>query len=501
MDDLEAERVLLSKSFKLFSEKLGMHEVTWIQLSEEDYFPKEGHSNYTYPYLNGKLSDGSSVDINRVEKTSDFVSGIPSRIKHMGEEEISPILWMSSEPDLYKEIKAPCRIGCTVDSSTHYKARNKDRGFPGYHLVQVKGLDENRNHISESIYIRDDGSYKTDKIYSELLSVDYDGFNGSITIYPEEMYVTSLMNKFHTGVSESLYRPLMCRGFEEPDGIVGIEYYINRFLNGRSYRRLNNLENLESEDLEEILDSQIMLDDEGSIYSVVDYTISPLDGKMWCISSDGRIHLHKTTITEFSIPPEKESSVSSFDLVPERRRLSLNEDAYMWTFFRALRGPLKNYSIRRIDPDGIQTYLQEDKTWDVTLYTFVGIVPEDGTIPLPENTYDTLRFYSNLNKLGEWHFYCDATLWLGGGPPVTETTRTGILCSSNKAEKSYSTNLENVDKIYFSKSNYLTIVSNLEFSLATENYYKLYNDAYMVDHANNRILVREDYEEVEVNYV
>ena len=500
-DTLQAEKVMLSKMFKLFAERLGVPNIYWIDLEEEDRIPVDKWINYTFPTLVGTLSDGSTIDINRVEDTANFINNVPTRVVSFGNEEVVPVTWSSSVPDTYNEIKVPCRLGITVTGSKHYKKRKQDRAFPGYHMIEIKGYDQNRKHVVESIYVRDDGTFKTIRIYSELLSVTHDGFSGSVTIYPEEMYIADLMDPFHTGVSINKTRPLYLRRFEEPNGQIGLELFIRNYLNGNSYRNFNKVDVYEEEDLEEILDSQMMLDENGDIYSVVDFTISPIDSRIWCLSSDGRVHVHNNTVTEFSVPPENENNTNTIDIHPDIRRVPYNEDVAIWTFFRALRGPLIELKIRRIDPDGNETYLQSDKTtWSSTEYAFPG--NKDETIELlPEDTHDTIRFITTIDKLGEWNFYCDATIGVRGSSNITETSKAGILCSSNTAEKSYSLGLSNVSKIYFSHDNRLTVVTDLTNSSAVENYFNLYNDVYMADIRNQRLLLREDYEEVEVTYV
>ena len=500
-DTLQAEKVMLSKMFKLFAERLGLPNIYWIDLEEEDYIKVDQWSNYTFPTVVGTLSDGSTVNVNRVEDTANFVNDAPTRIVSSGTEEIVPVVWSSSFPNTYNEIKTPCRLGITVSGSNHFKKRKRDRAFPGYHMIEIKGYDQNRQHVVESVYVRDDGSFKTDRIYSELLSIMHDGFDGAITIYPEEMYFTDHLDPFHTGVSVDQTRPLYLRRFEEPNGQIGLELFIRNYLNGSSYRNYNLQEPYEEEDLEQIIDSQMMLDENGDVYSVVDFTISPIDSKIWCLSSDGRIHVHSNTVTEFSVPPENENNTNAIDIAPDIRRIPYNEDVNIWTFFRALRGPLVELKIRRIDPDGNQTYLQSDKTtWSSTEYAFKGNTDTENKL-LPEDTHDTIRFTTTIDKLGEWNFYCDATIGVRGSSNITETSKAGIMCSSNTAEKTYSLGLSNVSKIYFSHDNRLTIVSDLTSSSAVENYFNSYNDVYMADYSNQRLLLKEDYEDIEVTYV
>ena len=247
-------------------------------------------------------------------------------------------------------------------------------------------------------------------------------------------------------VSQAQEGPLYVRGFTESGGTVGLELYTKITRNGESYRK--DIGEFDIEEIEEVLDNQIMKDASGTTYSVVDYTISPLDGKIWCISSDGRVHVHRNSMQEFTSPPKKRTQAAAMDIVPEQYRMALNEEGYFWTFFKHIRGPVKQVTIRKIDPDGIETYLQADKqTWSASPYVFAGNFDK---VNLPEDSWDTVRFTSDIDKLGEWHFYCDATILIGGGAEVTETSRTGVMCGSNTALKSYSLGISTPQKIFFS---------------------------------------------------
>ena len=108
-------------------------------------------------------------------------------------------------------------------------------------------------------------------------------------------------------VSQAQPRDHYTLGFTESGGTVGLELYTKITRNGESYRK--DIGEFDIEEIEEVLDNQIMKDASGTTYSVVDYTtISPLDGKIWCISSDGRVHVHRNSMQEFTLTTEKKDT-------------------------------------------------------------------------------------------------------------------------------------------------------------------------------------------------
>lgn len=495
-DSLGAERVLLSESFKLFSERKGTSSLYWVNLEEEDFFVQSGYLGYTYPTVTGTLSDGTSITLTRSEDSSDFFAGVPTRISSFKTETIVPLIWQSSSPSTYNKPKSPCRIGVTVSGSTHFKTTNKDKGFGGYHIVIIKGYDENHNFITDGIRIEDDGTYKTEQIYSEVTSIDTDGFNGTVTVFVEEFYPIYLYDKFHPAVSQEFDGPLFVRAFtESTNNHVGLELYTKKMRSGEEYRRDKHANVFDPIDLEEIIDQQMMLDPSGAIYSVTDYTISPIDGRLWTLSSTGDVYIHDNTIAPFGVPTANQSSRVAVEIVPDTHRIALNETVNLWTWYRHLYGPVKKLFVKRIDPAGTVTYLQSDKTtWSSSVHYFQGDLENSKT---PEESWNDIRFKTTATAIGEWHFYCEAHL-LAPGKDRVFTSHTGFMCGHNKALKKYTLGLSGAQKIFFSKEGYLSIASNVVANSGTCTYYKLANDKYFADVINNRILLKEDYAEVEV---
>lgn len=497
-DSLLAEKALLSESFKLYSEKKGLGDFYWVYLEEEDFFRKTGDLLYTYPTLVGTLSSGSTVSIERVDDSALLFNGVPTRLTKLSDETVIPLIWTSTAPDVYNEIKTPSRIGITVSGSTHYKIAGRDKGFAGYYLITVTGYDENHNRIEDTVHIRDDGTFKTHRIYSEITSVITDGFDGVATVFVEESYPVYLPDKFHSGVTVEREGPLHLRLFVDPTSTyTGLELYTKTFRQGTTYRR-DKLPDFETDDLEEVIDQQIVLDPDGLKYSIKDFTISPLDGRVWTLSTTGDVYIHENTIREFLLPAEEQSEVTAMDIVPELYRIGLNDTLYLWTWFRQMRGPVKEVSIRRVSPSDVTTYLQSDRvTWGATIHKFEGEL-ENAT--LPEDTWSNIRFSSLFDELGEWHFYCDSVILAGAGVGTILTSHTGIYCGYNKALKKYSLGLSGAEKIWFSKENHLAIVSNILSNSGAYSYYEVANDVFITDIKGQRILLREIYDEVEVTY-
>ena len=74
------------------------------------------------------------------------------------------------------------------------------------------------------------------------------------------------------------------------------------------------------------------------------------------------------------------------------------------------------------------------------------------------------------------------------------------MCGHNKALKKYDLSISNAKKVFFSKENLICVVSNVDVAAnsGTCAYYQLINDKYFADVHNDRILLREEYVEVEV---
>lgn len=334
------------------------------------------------------------------------------------------------------------RIGIKIEGSSHYKRFDDndlnetlfegstvdklDTNIPflGYHKLILRGLNEIGKEDEEEIYIRDDGCYRTTKTFISIERVDlggksrpaveYDGFNGTVTLQIEDirhptkeypflpavspdnsnafdengiplqaddfLQVSNL--KDPKGISFGHLSPLMLElSLPEVEGINGsyLDSYFLLFMNGQSYRRFGTT--LGIEDTRELLASQWLLDEEGEAYTAVDFTFNYFDGKTYILDDIGRVHIHKLGLSDFEAWTLPRTKGIDIEINPLSHRAMLGETIPVWTWHRILRRPIKRVAILRESPTAIAAtrvalaagklnepsfrgeYLQSDFSW------------------------------------------------------------------------------------------------------------------------------------------
>jgi hypothetical protein len=151
--------------------------------------------------------------------------------------------------------------------------------------------------------------------------------------------------------------------------------------------------------------------------------------------------------------------------------------------------PVQKVSIRRVKPDSVIEYLQDDLTWSTTASHFAGDIIKGR---LPEDSWEDFRFYNTFDQVGQWDFYCDVTLL--GFAAATYTSVTSVYCEKLQSIKDFALD-HTGNGIFFDKEDYLCVSS-------TNSYYryKLNSDIYIADFENQRLIFREGYDSIEVNY-
>lgn len=498
------DAVKVSQMLKIFQEDISNGSLYEIFLDGEDQIkvtPINGRRILQVPEVTAEI-DGEKIEVKRADSIEEFLYPLPDRVTKKDEVVVTEkMVWSSADTEYYAEDYISSeRLVVRVFNSESYKRKNRqtteDIPFYGLHYVRLQGYDDELNEINETISIRDDGWYKTRNIFKKLELVEWDGFDGDIEIYLCNGYegladFGRIVSKWETGNTNNLSGPLAFY-LENIDNIAHLRSTSVRYLRGYQYRRLDILD-LE-EEVEEDLAVQRLLDDNADTFLGVGMAVNPVDSRVFILDSSGRLHLYEPSLTDFSNNGSPPSDDTYMDIISLKDRVILNETIPLWTWFRALVLPIQKVAIRRVKPDGTEQYLQEDLTWDAPYNYFSGnILPTEGGFP--ENSWEDFKFYTEFDQLGQWDFYCEAKML--GLETVQVTSKTAVMCESLQAVKSWDLLLEDIEAedIFFDKENYLCISAGSSYQR-----YSLNSDVFMSDYRNQRLLLREQYDSVEVEH-
>ena len=543
MENEQSETMKTKFSLKTLTEDLDFGELYQVYLEGDDEFQFRVHrgvETVTYPTITGQMILGVSEDgeeiledftLSEAETLEDFLYSVPQRLIKNDTIKVNAWeVWNSSDPEVYIDLLIPERLGIFISGSTLYKKLTlveEDQPFGGFHFVMIEGFDPNHSYIRETIQIRDDGVYQTRNLFEEITKVEWDGFDGDISI----QISTQIRSNLHTrdirvfdpykiGVVPDLVGPLILEAYNEeisiqedlnedgsldPDdtsietkfgtGDIDVSFdgaFLRsislRFLKGVTYRRPDG--DTSEEIKEEVICEQALYDVDGNPYKVVDMAISPIDTRLYVLDTEGVIHVYEHGVNSFEHEEIEETSDETYmDIVPMQSRVKLYDTTYLWTWFRVLQAPVQSVKIRRVSPSGIELWLQDDKTWGLSENS---ISAWGNQTSAPERTWKDKRFQTFFDETGAWNFYITVKFWL-----IEEefTSRNGVYCEQATSLKDLDTGIKDPDGIFFNKENYLAVAKDDEYTC-----FKCANDLFVADLTNQTILLREEYDYIEASH-
>jgi len=474
---------------------LGVGCLWSVYLDEDDVFQKAdtaaGTFTYIYPDVVGTL-DAVDYTLVRYEDLITLLNATPARIAQVDSQAYSSFtVWDSSTPYAYGSLPRPERLYIDVTDTTFFsrKSNVNDREYSGRNVIQVVGTDENDIAIREYVRIPDEGVYSTRNIYKTVTEVITEGFDGNVLIewfpnaqsFEPDPYRTAIFDDFEGQLRLSLSTQ-----------VVGgptysyVEYSSPRLKLGEQYRRTG----IELTSNVETLAEVVLLNSSGNPYTAVDLAINHQTSKMYVLDSQGNVHVYDHELSSFSVVDSTDTETDStyIELVPLRHRAKFGDTEYLYTHFARLRQSINKIEIKRRDPAGNIEYLQLDKsTWGAAQAYIAAANP---SAALPESSWQDFRFATEYNQLGQWEYTLTTVSTVD-----TTVYVTAVLVGSMTADVSLSTAVVSPTAVGFSKEGYLGVTQGSEVK-----YFEEFVDGWTADTRTDRILMRSNYDSLEVTY-
>ena len=484
-------------AYQLAKEPLGLGEVWFINLEPDDYMMSTattgGSLIWTYPTV---VAD--SILLSRIESLEELYWSIPTRIAladTLGIEDLQVATKAYLSLPVINDMSLSARLKVTVANSTNWfkKTALNNRLQPGVHRVVLDGYDINGDEVIEDIDVLDDSDYFSRKIYSQITDIKTQGFDGDVTL---SMYSSKsvLEDPFHMAVADNgvegpLYLELALNGVSNTSEIT---YYTSIIKQGENYKDGTN----EVPYNTEVVWVQALLDSTGNEIEVVDLTINPNTTRLYVLDTLGYIHIYEYGLQRFT-PPSLQTELTKatyVDIDAVQPWASYGETLMLFTRFSRPRFPVSSVQIKRISPASVVNYLQADKTWSATPYSFPGNPNAKGLI---ENTFQDITFTNEFDEFGQWEFYCTCT-------SVHDVTisYTGVMVDVVEALASLSTGITDGVALNYSDDNFLTITKDVpgpDGEANTIYKFREYSDVYLADEENQTLYLREEYASVEVS--
>lgn len=506
--------IKVSTSFKLFREDLEVGSLYMCELSEEDFFERNGEITPTVK----ALVNGQYLLLKYANSSEDFLYGVPSRLEVAGAKEISRQIFFTysnttKRSKLFKEkFSFPERLFVEISDSTLYKTLTERDLYPfgGETFIYIEGYGVNHERESEIIRVSRDGLYKSEKIYTKLTSVEFDGFEGNIEIKvcefktkpleqitKENRFVT-VTERVKTGIClTKIYKET----FDFEDGPKDLSFIAIRGKFILDEREIKNKRTLEYEEyIAEISDS-LLVDSNNTVYEAVDFLISPINSRAYILDTLGRVHIAELKLNPFEEKNEKRSTTFSIISEYRRNRVKLGENILVSCISRKKYKPIQKWEIKVVSPTGTKYWLRHRYDTRNGRSIFDWVLFEVKNAPIVEkekiengeeiNVWANFRYRIDIDEIGQWDFITTAHY----EKEETRIHKTSVMCESLKSLKTFETGVENPEGISLLESNQLAIKSGNQITVLKE-----VHDVFLLDGIRNRIITREPYEEVEVAY-
>lgn len=470
----------LIQDFFLHKRNLGRSFLHEIQLVDEDILVAQETSNgyeWIYPVIQGSI-EANTFTLERSVDIADMLMSYPTRLNLLETVELAEILiWSNEVPETINTITIPHRLWIEVSGSTFFK-RRKGILNPNYGTriaVLITGKDEFGIEIKESIEIEKETTYITKYCYKELNEVNYEGFDGLITISLGPLSTVKEQDPFRVIVFDDMESML---SVELQTGVSS--YFVlkgERYKKAEQYKKvgINEIDN------EEILCSLLLKDVDEIDVEIISFAINPDNTFVYGLDNFGYIHVFELELPEFTPYTREEDETNYVDIEPLSSYPEYESTEPCWIRFSRLRSPVSYITIKRIDPLENATYLQADKvTWSGSEVQLTFSNSSD-----PQN----LRFETEYDLIGEWEYIVNVQTQVDRKVSVIKV-HVGTLI----AKVSIDTEIVNAETIYFEESK-LVIRDNLnQISMFQECL-----DKYLIDENNSIIWTSDEYDEVEVN--
>jgi hypothetical protein len=525
--------IKMTNSFTLMKTDIGLENVHYIDLKEEDLFPKDETNEmiFTFPSIFGYLGN-KKIELKKTEDSESFMYDFPSRITKIKEVPFVENLAYTNEPNGVKstlygaenywikdgDFEIYDRLHILVKDTKLYKSMNmpaRQRPFNGMSYVKIYGRDKFLNKIDEYIQVRRDGEYKTVNVFRRIEKVEFDGFDGFIEVRIGECtsrQITEIEKKNKYKLAVNIYKSGICEtniSYEDLTFESGTErvYYFDiysKFILDESTIKKGQ-EELEAFNRSKIA-GMVLVDKDYEFIRPIDYFISDVNSKLYLLDSLSRIHIYDLDLSPFLEKGESRSNATPLQSRLLTQRVPYGKDVRIKALLRHNIGLILKWQIKAVSPEGNiyllqysynQTTMSSSLTWlDGSAYN--NIYKNNPLVDLTriksQNSslnWKDFIFKINCDELGQWDIY--TTAYYKNGQEYVH--KTSFICETLYPSTTLETNLNNPQGICLNEENFLCVRAESKLISYKENF-----DNYMADILNDKVVFRDLYDKIEVVY-
>lgn len=442
-------------------------------------------NQYQYENLNvSVIVDEVGIIVNESEQLSDIYNAVPMRwsVNSVIESSFeSKLIWSSEDRETINPIPFRERLWIYVTGSTWYANKNsrRDKNSNGNHIIKITGKDWYYSIIEEVINIYDDGTFISNNCFAVIDKIEYEGFDGEITIY---------LGKGEASIEHETNMTLVFDNFEGPMLIkisdAFVDLYSKRLKTGKEYRHENN--DVDTIENEEVLLSYSCLDEEGNVIQPIALCMNPKNDLLYVLDNLGVIYLYNLELPSFNYELQ-DSYTNYIDLIPLSNYAEFEREEYVWTRFNRMSANVSWITIERIDPNGdVKYYNRSTESWEDVEYRNMNTSERANDI----RAWQDFKMVTAYDIHGIWTYVCTVQ----SDKNLTKST-TQVAVPVLEPVRTLYVEMESLPiNIYIGDAGDLVIeTEDSKYSM------KEHLDIYIINHAENKIYFTDEYDSIEVN--
>lgn len=468
---------------------------------KEAYFTKSSHTDIPSDFFEWDINDfvftyeddydsllpivptvqGDSTTLLECESEAEFIHSLPTSLS-LTRTILGDIGLIYDEPlsgsGVIADIEVSGRLTVKLDGVESYLTvadNTKVRSPILRAQIRLVGEDLYGNEINEDIFPTRDAVYVTSNVFSKLLSFtlhNISGDSGTIEIRSLDFDIDSHESRFDLVVQADREDPLY---IEFDEDFIYLRYYI--FPNVAGSR-------LEAE--KETFCAFALFDEDNNRISIRDISLTNSTETL-VVLSEGKLHFFNDWLPPyFTMPSEDRSREVVVTAEIPNRYPALDQETTLYLYTRSIEKRVSEVQISLVDPDGDTFYLNEDKEFQASAWTFSG----DVSTLAPGDSFLDKKILWTPDKVGQWDLviYTEDT----NGDSYTDVTSVIV-------PKLTPTKTLNVDSSYTDVAAHED--GNFYFSDGTDTFALTpARDVYLIDYRNKRVFTLEDYTSLNVSY-
>lgn len=323
------------------------------------------------------------------------------------------------------------KIYIKITNSKNYRSEKDAENFNNHYSIVLRGQDETRSLVEETIEIVDDGMYESKTWFKSLEpvieenetrgggSIEIYGITGDIKIYTapvetnffvqDTSTIVKISNEIgYDTLSENNIKYALTHEEYEGANISFLNYNFNSYQFGSDYKDVSAV--IDADFFEETLSKRLFVDENLDPLKIESFALDKTRNKIVTIDKEFMLREYEPNRNPFTYKLINRTKEVDLAFETENQRVFLNETTKLNLFLERAKGGIQFIFVGRHTPERRLSYeensdfnfefLQNDLTWGDSFDYFEGVYAED-----KYEEFKNIQFECSHPEVGQYDYY------------------------------------------------------------------------------------------------